>query len=99
MPTIRIEIPIVSAASTATVRVHQADRDSGNAAPLLVEHDAHETRDRGSERGERRNAECEHDPEIAPRHGEDRAEQVLEEPDVEPVGATTTRTTPSAMPV
>ena len=63
-----------------------ADGHAGDAASLLVEHDADEPAVEDADRGERRDAEREDDPEVAPGHREDRAEQELEEPDVEPVG-------------
>ena len=83
IPTMRIEIATVSAASTATVDVHQPDPDAGDAAALLVEHRADEPAIEDRDRGERAEPEDEHDPEIAPRDGQDRAEEELEEVDVE----------------
>ena len=87
IPTIRIEIPTVSAARTATTVLSERDRSARDAASLLVEHDRDEAPVEERDRGQRDAAEREHDPEVVPGHGEDRAEEELEEPDVEAVRA------------
>ena len=87
IPTIRMEIPTVSAARTATTVLRSATGAPGDATSLLVQHDRDEPAIEERDRGERKAAEHEHDPEVAARDGQDRAEEELEEADVEPVRA------------
>ena len=87
IPTILIEMPIVSAASTRR-DVHQSDPHAG---------DARCPRDRAPRRGGRGSSSAivaspptprtSTTPESLQRHGEDRAEEELEEVHVEPAGA------------
>ena len=86
-PTIRIDSATVVAASTATRHVEPVDRKSLHARALLVERHARESPVRERDRTERERAERGDDGEIAARDGEDRAEQVLEQVDVERAGA------------
>ena len=68
-------------------RVEERNRGPGHATSLLVQHDRDEPAIQECDRGERKAAEHEHDPEVATRDGQDRAEEELEEADVEPVRA------------
>ena len=83
IPTMRIETAIVTAASATVERVQRGDREPCDTCALLVDDDRDERPVEQRDHGERAGAERGDHGEVAAGHGEDRAEEELEEVHVE----------------
>ena len=79
IPTTRIESATVTAASAATTMFSASDRHPGDPRALLVDDRAREGSIQERDHGEAGSAERGDHHEVATRHGEDRAEEVLEQ--------------------
>ena len=84
IPTILIEIATVRAASTATVMFISQTRTPTTRLPSASRTDPTRPRYEDRDRRQTRGPEDEHNPEIAPGHGEDRSEEELEQVHIEP---------------
>ena len=86
IPTTRIESATVTAASAASATFSGRDRYPGDARPLLVDHDTRQWPVENRDRGEADRPEDGDEPQVVRRDGENRAEEVLEQTDVQRTG-------------